>query len=86
MHTQTATSNTENALRLGHVHAVQGSVVDVSFDEPLPPRRQALRIEGKVPLMLEVQTHVTQTVVRCIALAATRGLSRGTAPALQPRP
>ncbi len=80
MDTQTDTSNTQSSQRVGHVNTVHGSVVDVSFAGPLPPRRQALRVDlgDKFPLMLEVQTHVSETLVRCIALAATRGLARGT--------
>lgn len=77
---QTDTSSSQNTQNIGHVHAVHGSVVDVTFTGQLPARRQALSIDlgDKFPLMLEVQTHVDETVVRCIALAATRGLSRGT--------
>lgn len=77
MKIKTHTPDLDNSLREGYVKAVQGSVVDVSFTPPLPPRRQALRIQGETPLMLEVQTHVNATTVRCIALAATRGLAKG---------
>ncbi|MCP4078182.1 MAG: F0F1 ATP synthase subunit beta [Gammaproteobacteria bacterium] len=62
----------------GYITAVRGNVVDAYFIPPLPPLRQALRIEGKSPLMLEIQTHVNVNTVRCIALASTRGLARGT--------
>jgi len=80
MNTQADTPNSKSSLNVGYVNAVHGSVVDVTFEEPLPARRRALRIDlgEKFPLMLEVQTHVSETVVRCIALAATRGLARGT--------
>ena len=78
MEIQTSTSSTIHSDVVGYVSAVNGSVVDVSFTHPLPPRRQALRIDTKPPLMLEVQTHINDTTVRCIALAATRGLARGT--------
>ncbi|MEB8434378.1 F0F1 ATP synthase subunit beta [Cocleimonas sp. KMM 6892] len=80
MTTQTDTSKPESSLKVGHIHAVHGSVVDVSFAGALPARRQALSVDigENFPLMLEVQTHVSETVVRCIALAATRGLARGT--------
>ena len=78
MKTQANTSSTDDSQPLGYISAVNGSVVDVCFTHPLPARRQALRIDSKPPLMLEVQTHINDTTVRCIALAATRGLSRGT--------
>jgi F-type H+-transporting ATPase subunit beta len=71
-------SHADSQQRQGHITAVRGSVVDVHFSPPLPPLRQALKIEAEAPLMLEVQAHVNITTVRCIALAATRGLAKGT--------
>lgn len=61
----------------GTVQAVQGSVVDVHFDERIPERLEALYAQGEVPVVLEVQRHVAVHKVRCIALTTTRGLARG---------
>ncbi len=61
----------------GIVVAVRGSVVDVRFEDHLPPIRSLLRArEGKVAL--EVLAHLNARVVRGIALTPTQGLSRGT--------
>ena len=64
----------------GVVSAVRGAVVDVSFDGSLPPLGDVLEIlrEGSSPLLAEVQAHLDLQRVRCIALASTAGLARGT--------
>ncbi len=67
----------------GKVVQVIGPVVDVQFfDEHLPALHHALRIgmppEGQT-ITLEVEEHLGDGVVRCIAMSSTRGLSRGTA-------
>jgi F-type H+-transporting ATPase subunit beta len=68
-------------MALGRVVRVVGPVVDVEFyEQPLPAVRHALRLRlGDPPrsLVLEVAEHLGDDVVRCIALAATRGLARG---------
>jgi len=63
----------------GRVHAVHGNVVDVRFAPPLPPRNRRIETVGDPAVILEVQTHIDNTTVRCIALNTTRGLARGTA-------
>ncbi len=63
----------------GRVLAVRGNVVDVGFESPLPPRYRALRVDGSPPIVLEVESHISPSAVRCIALTETRGLARGTA-------
>ena len=63
----------------GTIVAVRGAVVDVAFaGQRLPPIDDALVVDhdGKT-LLLEVQAHLDETSVRCIALAATSGLRRG---------
>lgn len=62
----------------GEVTAVRGSVVDVRFPPPLPARNNQLRagVDGNV--ILEIQTHLDATTVRCIALNSTRRLGRST--------
>jgi F-type H+-transporting ATPase subunit beta len=64
------------------VHVV-GPVVDVEFpDARLPAIFTALRIRAPgrdTPVVVEVAEHLGDNTVRCIALSATRGLSRGLA-------
>jgi len=61
----------------GYVFAVRGNVVDVRYAHALPPRNRALRTGFDGAVVLEVQTHVDRSTVRCIALNPTRGLRRG---------
>ncbi|MGD2082022.1 MAG: F0F1 ATP synthase subunit beta [Chromatiales bacterium] len=61
----------------GRVTAVRGSVVDLCFDQGLPARAQRIVCGPDGSLVLEVQSHLSDDRVRCIALTATRGLSRG---------
>jgi len=67
-------------VRTGRVVEVIGPVVDVAFDtQELPEIYQALEIkrpDGR--LVLEVQQHRGNKVVRTIAMASTDGLVRGT--------
>jgi F-type H+-transporting ATPase subunit beta len=57
--------------------ALQGNVVDVRFDADLPPLRQKLVTPEPVAVVMEVANHLDARTVRCIALASTRGLARG---------
>jgi F-type H+-transporting ATPase subunit beta len=68
-----------DSTRSGQVLAVRGNVVDVGFEPPLPEQHEALRAGEDGGLVLEVQTHISPSAVRCIALTATRGLERGSA-------
>jgi F-type H+/Na+-transporting ATPase subunit beta len=63
----------------GRVYAVHGNVVDVRFPPPLPPRNRRIQTVGDPVVVLEVQTHIDNATVRCIALNTTRGLARDTA-------
>lgn len=72
-----ALSGTVDKEEGGTVLAVRGSVVDVRFGLPLPPRNQRLLAGADGQVELEIQTHVDRSTVRCIALNATRGLGRG---------
>jgi F-type H+-transporting ATPase subunit beta len=57
---------------------VIGAVVDVQFEEGLPPILNALEVEGtKHRLVLEVAQHLGDSRVRTIALDSTDGLIRG---------
>ncbi|MFZ4712893.1 MAG: F0F1 ATP synthase subunit beta [Bacteriovoracaceae bacterium] len=76
-------TTTEN---MGKVKQVLGPVVDVEFETgKLPPITQALRITNKTingtewNLVVEVASHLGDDTVRCIAMDATEGLSRGLA-------
>jgi F-type H+-transporting ATPase subunit beta len=62
----------------GRVVAVIGAVVDVQFDEGLPPILNSLEVQGRTPkLILEVAQHLGDNVVRTIAMDGTEGLVRG---------
>src|SRR5438876_12400066 len=66
--------------RVGRVDQIIGPVVDVAFDsEDLPEIYNALEIDrGKAGRMvLEVQQHRGNNIVRTIAMASTDGLVRG---------
>ena len=55
-----------------------GAVVDVHFEEELPPILNSLEVEGtESRLVLEVAQHLGGHTVRTIALDATEGLVRG---------
>ena len=69
----------------GTVVAVSGPAVDIQFEEAnMPPIFQALRItsEGfnipmKLDVIVEVEQHLGEGRVRCIAMEATEGMVRG---------
>ena len=65
----------------GKVAQVIGTVVDVEFPpDQLPKLFDALDLDnGGEKLVLEVQQHVGNNWVRCLALGATDGLARGVA-------
>jgi F-type H+-transporting ATPase subunit beta len=69
----------ENA---GKIIQVMGAVVDVQFErDRIPSIYNALEVpqEGQEQLILEVQQHVGDGVVRTVAMSATDGLRRGIA-------
>jgi len=61
----------------GAIVAIRGNVVDVRFAPPLPARNEQLRTGPDERVVLEVQTHLDTRTVRCIAMNATRRLTRG---------
>ncbi|MCQ2118681.1 MAG: F0F1 ATP synthase subunit beta [Bacteroidales bacterium] len=71
----------------GYISQIIGPVVDVHFDlsegrEELPRIHDALHVErgdGKRPLVIEVQQHIGEDTVRCVAMDSTDGLRRGIA-------
>jgi F-type H+-transporting ATPase subunit beta len=63
----------------GVIKEIVGVVIDVAFEDDLPPINNALDVEGVEPrLVLEVQQHLGERVVRCVAMDSTDGLVRGT--------
>lgn len=63
---------------IGAVCQVIGAVVDVRFDEGLPPILTALEVlDNQIRLVLEVAQHLGESVVRCIAMDGSEGLVRG---------
>lgn len=55
-----------------------GAVVDVRFDEGLPPILTALEVlDHSIRLVLEVAQHLGENMVRTIAMDGTEGLVRG---------
>src|SRR5205807_7141203 len=70
---------------IGKVIQIAGPAVDVQFTEGhLPPIYQALRVisEGfnvpqPISVVLEVQQHMGEGRVRCVAMEATDGMVRG---------
>jgi len=73
------------AENIGRVISISGPAVDVQFEEKtMPPIYQALRIvsdgfDVPTPLsvIVEVQQHLGEGRVRCIAMVATEGMVRG---------
>ncbi|HEX6384031.1 MAG TPA: F0F1 ATP synthase subunit beta [Anaerolineae bacterium] len=65
----------------GKISAIRGVVVDVEFPEgQMPEIYDALRLErpdGGGQLVLEVQQHLAQGLVRTVAMGSTDGLPRG---------
>ncbi|XP_038220095.1 ATP synthase subunit beta, mitochondrial-like [Zerene cesonia] len=62
----------------GKVVAVIGAVVDVQFEDNLPPILNALEVQNRSPrLVLEVAQHLGENTVRTIAMDGTEGLVRG---------
>ncbi len=70
---------------VGHVIQIAGPAVDVQFPEgALPPIYQAVKVVSdgyKVPnpinVILEVQQHLGEGRVRCVAMEPTDGMVRG---------
>ena len=64
----------ETPRNTGRIHAIQGSVVDISFPDLLPAVFNELRV---CDLVLDVQAHLDGQTVRALAMGPTRGLARG---------
>ena len=70
-----------NEKHIGSVSQVMGPVVDVRFEDgQLPAIYNALTMPvGERTLTVEVAQHIGDNTVRCVAMASTDGLQRGTA-------
>src|ERR1700756_5601847 len=70
---------------VGHVIQIAGPAVDVQFSEgQLPPIYEAVEVVSDgftvptpIKVILEVQQHLGEGRVRCIAMEATDGMVRG---------
>jgi F-type H+-transporting ATPase subunit beta len=67
------------ATNLGAIVSVRGSVVDVRFEEHLPPIYSVLRAGDEGQIVIEVLAQRDARHVRGIALTPTQGLARGMA-------
>jgi F-type H+-transporting ATPase subunit beta len=73
------------AENIGKVIKIAGPAVDVQFEEAkMPPIYQALRVTSDgfnvpfpIDVILEVQQHLGEGRVRCVAMEATEGMVRG---------
>jgi F-type H+-transporting ATPase subunit beta len=73
------------AENIGRVIQISGPAVDVQFEEAtMPPIYQALRVvsdgfivPAPINVILEVQQHLGEGRVRCVAMEATEGMVRG---------
>ena len=62
----------------GAISQVIGAVVDVRFEDNLPPILTALECNvGGKKVVLEVAQHLGESTVRTIAMEATDGMTRG---------
>jgi len=62
----------------GKISQVIGAVVDLQFEGSLPALYNAIEIKnGKNTLILEVQQHLGDGMVRAVAMSSTDGLKRG---------
>jgi F-type H+/Na+-transporting ATPase subunit beta len=76
------------AENVGHVIQIAGPAVDVQFHEGhLPPIYEAVRVvsdgftvPSPISVILEVQQHLGEGRVRCIAMQPTDGMVRGMKP------
>jgi F-type H+-transporting ATPase subunit beta len=73
------------AENIGRVVQISGPAVDVQFEEAtMPPIYQALRVVSEgftvpnpIDVILEVEQHLGEGRVRCVAMEATEGMVRG---------
>ncbi len=77
------------AMMFGRVDAVRGTIVDVEFENRLPPLAAAMRCsshDGGQAVTAVVHSHLDSSAVRAIAIESTRGLRRGARVECEGRP
>ena len=70
----------EQKTHVGRIEAIQGVVIEAAFPDELPHINSALTVdrgEEQDTLVLEVQQHLGDDRVRCVAMDSTDGLARG---------
>jgi F-type H+-transporting ATPase subunit beta len=77
--TETSDTKTSDAKTVGRIEEIQGVVIEVTFpNDELPEIYNAITVmRGDELLTLEVQQHLGDDRVRCVAMDSTDGLSRG---------
>lgn len=63
----------------GEIVQIIGSVIDVKFPRHMPPQRELLLVRKSETetVAIEVYSHQSDGIVRCVAFEATEGLARG---------
>jgi F-type H+-transporting ATPase subunit beta len=69
--------NNQSPSNIGAVLSIRGSVVDVRFDDRLPPINSLLHSGKDGHIVIEVWAQLSANAVRGIALTPTQGLARG---------
>jgi F-type H+-transporting ATPase subunit beta len=59
---------------LGKIILINGVIVDVFFEDHIPDVLNALKVKSENKVILEIQAHIGNGVVRCISMTATDGL------------
>ncbi len=70
----------EQKTNVGRIEAIQGVVIEAAFPDELPEINSALTVdrgEEQDTLVVEVQQHLGDDRVRCVAMDSTDGLARG---------
>jgi len=62
---------------MGTVVSIRGSVVDAQFPLHIPEIYHVLLAGDNKDIVIEVNTHLSENLVRGIALTPTQGLARG---------
>jgi F-type H+-transporting ATPase subunit beta len=71
-------ANSETGLPTGQISAINGSIVDVTFDGALPTKRSCLRADNKDQTLLEVADLLNVRTARTVTLGDSSHLSLGT--------
>ena len=74
---KTEESTQKRRPQTGRIIAIKGAVVDVHFPLDIPDIYNALEVQNKDKLILEVFEHLTNHVARCLSMSPTTGLQLG---------